>query len=137
MYDLNIINFEISKYDSQDILSYSILVSDIQYLRDSSGYVIETGEVFDDYIYDSKLSFVTVSATTVESTQKSLFIKNLIRRVIDVNKSTFWKEYFGYYSTKLKTPLRRLSWLYDVKNSFEVGLYAETILILKSLEKIC
>lgn len=135
--DVTSVSFRLSKYNSDDILSFPISTSNIAYLRDNSGYVIETGEVFEDYVYESKLSFVTTTAGTLESNQNSLFIKNLTRRIININKNTSWKEYFGYYSTNIKTPLRRMSWLYDVKFSFEAGLYAESVRILKALEKIC
>ena len=131
------ITFTIAKYDSEDVHSFSISTDKLQYLREYSGYVLDTSIEFEDYIYETRLAYVTTTAGTIDSEYKSLFVKNLTRKIIHLNKNTAWKEYFGYYSTTLKTPIRRLSWLYDIKYSFEAGLYEESIRILKALEKIC
>jgi hypothetical protein len=131
------ITFTIAKYDSEDVHSFSIPTDKLQYLREYSGYVLDTSIEFEDYIYETRLAYVTTTDETIESEYKSLFVKNLTRKIIHLNKNTVWKEYFGYYSTTLKTPIRRLSWLYDIKCSFEAGLYEESIRILKALEKIC
>jgi hypothetical protein len=131
------ITFTIAKYDSENVHSFSIPTDKLQYLREYSGYVLDTSIEFEDYIYETRLAYVTTTDETIESEYKSLFVKNLTRKIIHLNKNTVWKEYFGYYSTTLKTPIRRLSWLYDIKCSFEAGLYEESIRILKALEKIC
>ena len=131
------ITFTKAKYDSEDVHSFSISRDKLQYLREYSGYVLDTSIEFEDYIYETRLAYVTTADETIESEYQSLFVKNLTRKIIHLNKNTAWKEYFGYYSTTLKTPIRRLSWLYDIKYSFEAGLYEESIRILKALEKIC
>lgn len=131
------ITFTIAKYDSEDVHSFSISTDKLQYLREYSGYVLDTSIEFEDYIYETRLAYVTTTDETIDSEYQSLFVKNLTRKIIHLNKNTAWKEYFGYYSTTLKTPIRRLSWLYDIKYSFEAGLYEESIRILKALEKIC
>ena len=113
-------------------------------LRDGNGLEIQAtdilGSQFKDGVYDTTLEIVensTGSDNTRTSEYTAVFYEIVKYKVISGLKNTDWKEYFGCYTSKLKTPLRCYNWLLNLEYTSELKLYDDAERILTSLESIC
>ena len=135
-------------------ITFTITVNGVDYsedistkldnLRDGSGLEIQAtdilGSQFKDGVYDTTLEIVensTGSNQTRTSESKVVFYEIVKYKVISGLKNTDWKEYFGCYTSKLKTPLRCYNWLLNLEYTSDLKLYDDSERILTSLESIC
>lgn len=135
-------------------LTFTITVDGIDYsedvtssldsLRDGNGLELQAtelvGKQIPDGVYDTSFEVVensTGSEVTHTSELTVVFYEIIKYKTISALKSTDWKEYFGCYTNKLKTPLRCYNWLLNLEYTSELGLYNDANRILTSLESIC
>ena len=135
-------------------ITFTITVNGVDYsedisgkmgnLRDGNGLEIQAADIlgsqFKDGVYDTTLEIVensTGSDNTRTSEYTVVFYEIIKYKVISGLKNTDWKEYFGCYTSKLKTPLRCYNWLLNLEYTSELGLYNDAERILTSLESIC
>lgn len=120
------------------------VTSNLSDLRDGNGLVLSASELvgkqLKDGVYDTSLEIIedsTGSNVTRTSDLTVVFHEIIKYKVISALKDTDWKEYFGCYTNKLKTPLRCYNWLLNLEYTSELGLYEDAERILNSLESIC
>lgn len=120
------------------------ITSSLDSLRDGNGLKLESsilvGTQILDGVYETSLEVVensTGSEVTHTSELTVVFYDIIKYKVISALKDTDWKEYFGCYTNKLKTPLRCYNWLLNLEYTSELGLYEDSERILTSLETIC
>ena len=120
------------------------ITSNLADLRDGNGLVLQSSELvgkqLKDGVYETTLEIVensTGSNATRTSEVTVVFYEIIKYKVISALKDTDWKEYFGCYTNKLKTPLRCYNWLLNLEYTSELGLYNDADRILTSLESIC
>lgn len=121
------------------------ITSDFNSLRDGNGLEILISDLIGidqipDDVYYTSLEIVenSMGSEVAHTSVLDVVFYEIIKyQVISTLKDTDWKEYFGCYTSKLKTPLRCYNWLLNLEYTSELQLYNDAERILNSLKAAC
>lgn len=121
------------------------ITTELSSLRDGNGLVIDSLELtgissIGDGVHDTVLEIVenSTGSDVTHTSEKIVVFYELIKyKILSKLKDTDWKEFFGCYTDRLRTPLRYYNWLLNLEYTSELGLYDDAEQILTSLQEIC